>query len=158
MIRSTLLLLFLAAAIALHAAEPTLRRVFDIHAICGDALNLGAVPGGKRIVIPIKGGKVYGQIKAEIIPGGADYQKIDTITGRTEFQAIYSLKTDDGTIINVKNTGIATNGAQGEYFTTTPSFEAPVGSAYDWLNNRIFICRPTRIHANEISLAVWLVE
>lgn len=142
----------------IKASDPKLRHVFDIHAICNEPLDLGNTPKGKRIVIPITGGYVSGDVSAEILPGGADYQIVDTSTGRTAFEAIYSLKTTDGAIINVKNVGVSTNGSRGDYFTTSPTFEAPVESPYDWLNNRIFICKPIGFGNNEVNFRVWVVE
>lgn len=155
-----LILLFICICntVVTNASEPKLRHVFDINAICSKPLDLGRTPVGKRIVIPITGGSVSGDVTADILPGGADYQSIDTTTGRTGFDAIYSLKTTDGVIINVRNIGVSTNGNRGDYFTTTPTFEAPVESAYDWLNNRIFICRPIGFGNNEVRLRVWIVE
>ena len=156
--RSLLLSIALSLTVPLlSAGEPLLRHVFDIHAECAPALDLGAVPGGHRVMIPITGGKVEGDITAEIIPGGADYQMVSPDGTRTEFRAVYTLCTDDGRLINVTNTGIATSGDKGDYFTTSPAFEAPADSPYDWLNNRIFVCRPVGFGPGAVHLRVWTV-
>lgn len=152
------LILLLSAFAAMHAEQPVLRHVFDIHAICGKAMDVGNIPGGKRVVIPITGGNVEGEINAEILPGGADYQTIDTITGRVEFNAVYTLRTSGSQLVNVCNTGVSTSGEKGDYFTTSPTFEAPVTSDVDWLNNRIFICRPTGFGDGMVHLRIWVVE
>lgn len=148
----------LAAAAGARAQEPQLRHVFDIHAECGDALDAGIVPGGRRVIIPITGGHTEGEISARIIPGGTDYQLVDANGSRVEFDAIYTLMTCDSLLIRVRNRGISTSGAKGDYFTTSPTFEAPAGSAYDWLNNRIFVCRPIAFGKGTVSLRVWMAE
>lgn len=154
----SILPMLMAAGIDATASEPVLRHAFDIHAQCGDALDAGVTPMGKRIVIPITGGTVTGDISADILPGGADYQLIDTTSGRTEFNAIYTIMTHDGHAIGVTNIGVSTSGKQGDYFTTTPKFEAPVQSDYDWLNNRIFVCKPIGFEDHAVKLRVWVVE
>lgn len=76
------------------------------------------------------------------------------MSGRVEFNAIYTLRTNDSKLINVRNIGVS----KGDYFTTSPVFEAPVDSQYDWLNNRIFICKPIGFGNGIVHLRVWMVE
>jgi len=154
----SLLSIMLSGSAGLRAETPVLRHVMDIHAECGEPLAVGDVPGGKRVVIPITGGRVEGNISGEILPGGADYQMIDTVSGRTEFRAVYTVRTSDSLLVNVCNTGVATRGGKGDYFTTTPLFEAPVNSGIGWLNDRIFVCRPTGFGDGVVHLRVWVVE
>lgn len=140
------------------ADAPGLREVFDIHAKCGRAIVAGDIPGGKRVMIPITGGEVSGELKARIIPGGADYQMVDTLCGRVEYKAVYTLLTEDSTYINVTNLGVSSNAGGKNYFVTSPKFEADVNSPYGWLNDRIFVCRPVRFEPDGIVLRVWVVE
>lgn len=152
-------LVVLHASVSMQAESPVLRHVFDIHASCGEPLTVGRIQGGKRVVIPITGGSVEGDINGRILPGGADYQLIDTIGGRTEFRAVYTVVTSDSLYVNVCNTGVAlSSGPEGGYFTTAPVFEAPADSPAAWLNNRIFVCRPTGFGDGMVHLRVWAVE
>ena len=122
-----------------------------------DAYSVGNVSQGKRTVIPITGGTFLGpDIRGTIIPGGADYQLQQD--GRLTLEAIYSIKTDDGVNIHVRNRGIiATDKSGSFYFKTAPQFEAPVDSKYAWLNNAIFICAPGEPMKDGIVLNVWKV-
>ena len=120
---------------------------------------------GKRIVIPITGGVFEGPLlKGTILNGGADYQLANADGSRTELEAIYSIRTDDGVNIHVRNYGIVYNGkdAQGNpsfYFKAAPKFEAPTNSRYAWLNNAIFVCQPEWTHEFKgIVLNVWMVK
>ena len=100
------------------------------------------------MVIPITGGTFEGPLlKGTIINGGADYQLANPEGNRTELEAIYSIKTDDGVYIHVRNRGIIysgpdENGQQSFYFKAAPQFEAPNDSKYAWLNNAIYVCAP----------------
>ena len=84
--------------------------------------------------------------------------------GRTELEAIYCIKTDDGMYIHVRNRGIIANGKDAEgkptfYFKAAPQFEAPADSKYGWLNNALFICSPEfRQDFKGIVLNVWRVK
>ncbi len=137
---------------------PELRHVFDIRAEIMDAYNLGQVPHGQRVIIPITGGDVTGEVNGKILPGGADYQLVDTVQKRTELKAIYTIMADDSTLINVVNEGINCYAPGEYYFTTTPKFECDENSRYAWLNNRIFVCRPVSFEDGAIVLRVWEVK
>lgn len=152
--------IFLISVSSSQASEPgiALTHVFDIHAKCDAARVSGSVAGGKRVVIPITGGNIEGKIEGMILPGGADYQMIDTVSGRTELDAIYTIMTNDSCFINVRNRGININDSNGYYFTTSPVFEAPKSSRYNWINNRIFVCKPIGFDNGVVHLRIWSVE
>ena len=148
-----------ACAYSQNPVTPELEFAFELKVDIDGAFTVGAVPHGDRIVIPITGGSFEGPgIKGEILPGGADYQMGDRESGRTEVEAIYCIRTDDGVYIHVRNWGIICGGADGFYFTTSPKFEAPKDSKYNWLNNKIFVCRPDFSKQGYLSLNVWAVK
>ena len=96
--------------------------------------------------------------------GGADYQLANKALDRTELEAIYSIKTDDGVYIHVRNRGIIHSGKDAEgkptfYFKAAPQFEAPADSKYAWLNNALFVCAPDFTQQFQgIVLNVWRVK
>lgn len=138
-----------------HVA-PNIEYVMEIRAICDPAFVVGKTSHGTRVIIPITGGTFEGPgIKGTIIPGGADHQLVDPETGRVELEAIYSIKTDDGVYIHVRNCGLISEG--GKYFRTAPKFEAPADSKYSWLNDAIFVCTPEG-KDGYISLPIWKVN
>jgi hypothetical protein len=131
----------------------------------GDAFSCGETQHGRRTVIPITGGTFEGpNIKGTIISGGADYQLANTAINRTELEAIYCIKTDDGVYIHVRNRGIICSGTDAEgkptfYFRAAPQFEAPADSKYAWLNNSLFLCAPSFSSSFKgIVLNVWRVK
>ena len=144
---------------------PSLEFALQLKVTLGETYSLGETQHGERIVIPITGGTFEGPaIKGTIINGGADYQLANKALHRTELEAIYSIKTDDGVYIHVRNRGIIYNGkdAQGNpsfYFKAAPQFEAPADSRYAWLNNALFVCAPDFSQQfNGIILNVWRVK
>ena len=144
---------------------PQLEFALQLKVTLGDAYSCGETQHGQRTIIPITGGTFEGpNIKGTIINGGADYQLNNKATGRTELEAIYCIKTDDGVNIHVRNCGIINSGKdeQGNptfYFKAAPQFEAPVDSKYAWLNNAIFVCQPDFSGGFKgIVLNVWKVK
>lgn len=144
------------AQTSLHA--PELEFVCELKVTCDKAYTVGKTAHGERVVIPITGGTFEGPLmKGIVLGGGADYQLVDHEKGRTELEAIYSIRTEDGVNIHIRNLGILFNGPNGFYFRTAPKFEAPNDSKYDWLNNAIFVCVP-EVKKEYISLKVWKVK
>ena len=138
---------------------PGLEFVCELRVNCDPGYNVGQTAHGVRNIIPILGGTFSGpKMNGEIIGGGADYQLIDQAHGRTEVEAIYSIKTDDGVYIHIRNCGLITMGQGGFYFRTAPKFEAPRDSKYAWLNDAIFVCMPgPGDGTGAIVLRVWKV-
>lgn len=110
--------------------------VFAYEAIVtlGTAEQVGDTPHGKRVRIPITGGRFAGpRISGTILPGGMDWQLIRS-DGVTELEASYLMRETDGTLIQITNRGVATKA----YVRTTPVFEVPLGK-HQWLNDSVFL-------------------
>lgn len=138
---------------------PKLEYVLELKVKIDGAFSVGKTPHGGRTIIPITGGTFEGpNIKGTIIPGGADYQMSGEVQGRTEVEAIYCIKTDDGVNIHVRNCGLICSGQGGFYFVTSPKFEAPIDSKYAWLNNAVYVCKPDFGQHDYLSLKVWKVN
>ena len=119
---------------------------------------VGPTLTGERRIIPITGGRFEGaQMRGEIIPGGADWQ-IVAADGTALLEARYTLRTDDGALIYVRNTGLRHGPpevlaaiARGEqvdptkyYFRAAPVFETG-DKKYAWLNRIICVCSGVRL-------------
>lgn len=157
------LFVFLPLSISAQNA-PELEFALQLKVTLGETFSIENTQHGRRTVIPITGGTFEGPLlKGTIINGGADYQ-IANAQGRTELEAIYCIKTDDGVYIHVRNRGIISNApdANGQpsfYFKVAPQFEAPADSKYGWLNNALFVCAPDfSANFKGIVLNVWKVK
>lgn len=136
---------------------PETEFVMTLKVKLGQAYSVGETPKGRRTVIPITGGTFEGPLlKGTILEGGADWQLAKG--NRTELEAIYSIKTDDGVYIHIRNRGIIAGGDGGFYFKAAPQFEAPEDSKYAWLNNALFLCAPVFGQGEGITLNVWKVK
>ena len=77
---------------------------------------------------------------------------------------IYSIRTDDGVNIHVRNRGLVCDGKNADgtpyyYFKAAPQFEAPKDSRYAWLNDALFVCAPEwTTEFKGIVLNVWKVK
>ena len=142
---------------------PTLEFVCELHVKLGQTYTVGQTAHGSRMVIPITGGTFEGpNMKGTVLEGGADYQLVDQKQGRNEIEAIYSIKTDDGVYIHIRNCGLIVTGQGPDgkpnfYFRCAPKFEAPNDRKYNWLNNSLFLCKPGGFNPDGISLRVWRV-
>jgi hypothetical protein len=119
---------------------PTTELALELHVEIAPAIVVGTSDHGTRQFIPITGGRFSGAngLAGEVMAGGADWQ-LRRPDGVTEVKAIYSIKTDDGAVIEVDNQGIIVPAADGgRYVRTTPRFHAPQGP-HDWLNKTSFV-------------------
>ena len=136
---------------------PRLEPLCHVAVKIGAPQLLGSVLTGERRIIPITGGRFEGaKMRGEILSGGADWQ-IVAPDGTAILEARYTLRTDDGALIYVKNNGfrhgppeVLAAIARGEqvdpnkyYFRATPSFETG-DKKYAWLNRIICICSGVR--------------
>lgn len=140
------------------AIQPELRPLFVATVNVGPALVVGDGPHGLRRIIAIEGGSFTGpRLSGEVLPGGADWQVIRP-DGVAEIEARYTLETDDGALIYVRNPGIRTGPrevmdrlARGErcdpseyYFRTQPVFETGAPQ-YQWLHRLVAVCAGERL-------------
>lgn len=141
----------MAAACPVHAQQaaspppaPVLEFAFEEIVTLAADIPVGRTALGERNIVPITGGTFEGPgegpgIRGTIIPGGWDWQ-LRRPDGCTQIKADYMLRTDDGVVINVVNSGVLCRSADGALVParTTPVFEVPVGK-YDWLGKSAFI-------------------
>jgi hypothetical protein len=114
--------------------------------------ELGETPLGRRRVIGITGGKFRGhRLSGRVLSGGADWQVIRS-DGVADLDARYTLETDDGALIYVRNVGyrhgppdVLQRLASGMavdpalyYMRTTPWFETGA-ERYRWMNRMVCV-------------------
>jgi len=149
---------------------PALVFALEIRAELGTPLELGAVPQGRRRIIPIQAGTFEGPgIRGTVLPGGADWQ-IVRADGFTELDTRYTLRTDRDELIHIRNAGIRHAAPEimgrllaGEdvdpalvYFRTVPVFETGA-PRLQWLTRAIFVGAGER-HPDHVVIRVWRVE
>jgi hypothetical protein len=155
---------------AMTPPPPRLSFVFEGLADLGPPIEIGRVPHGERRIFPILGGVFEGPfIRGKILNGGADWQ-IVRADGTAEIDTRYTLQTDAGATIYVRNAGIRTGPPEvlarlraGEtaepssyYFRTSPRFETSAPELA-WLTRAIFVCSAERM-SSQVMLRVWRVE
>lgn len=138
-------------------APPALEFVFAAHVTVDRPLDLGDVGKGGRRIVPITGGEFSGpRLRGKVVPGGADWQIIRS-DGVAELEARYTLETDDGALIYVRNHALRHGPAEvmaalaagrsvaptSYYFRGAAFFET--GAArYAWLTKHIIVCNGER--------------
>ena len=116
----------------------------QLYVTLSDKLTLGQTDAGERHIVPITGGYFFGDgVEGEVLSGGADWQLVRP-DGVKEYVARYSIRTNDGKIIQVDNRGIGHGEGDSRYRVTAPKFHAPTGR-YEWLNQSLFVGTITSI-------------
>jgi hypothetical protein len=142
---------------ALVPVVPRLEPLMDLTVNLAPPWLVGTVTTGERRIVPIAGGRFEGaRLRGEILPGGADWQ-IAATDGTAMLEARYTLKTEDGALIYVRNVGVRHGPAEvlaaiarGEevdpskyYFRASPVFETGA-ERYAWLNRLVAVCSGVR--------------
>lgn len=136
----------------MNPAAPGLDRAFTIRADIDRPRSGGVGIAGERLHIPITGGIVDGpRLRGRVLPGGSDWPLIRR-DGASQIMACYTIETDDGALILVRNDGLRVSSPQvlerlraGEpvdpseyYFRTAPVFDCADGP-HQWLRERLFV-------------------
>lgn len=113
--------------------------VFTENVTLGSSFSI-AGKRGNRNIIPITGGTTSGRVAGRILAGGADYQ-LDGLDAR------YTLATDDGELILVRNCG-AMN-------ALVPRFEARLAGPYNFLNANSFLSSEPQVGGGGVSITFY---
>src|ERR1700728_2503114 len=136
---------------------PPLEFIFNADVTVGSPLELGDVAKGGRRIVPITGGAFAGpQLRGTVLPGGADWQVLRS-DGVAELEARYTLRTDDGALIYVRNHAlrhgppdvIAALAAgrpvdPARYYFRGATFFETSDVRYAWLTKHIIVCTGER--------------
>lgn len=113
-------------------------KVFEAKIALDQIYDIGKVQYGKRKAIVGQEGTLSGEkINGKVLPGCLDFE-LTLSNGATEIEQVLVLQTDDGKAIYVRNAGI---GMPNGDTRVVADFEAPNGSAYEWLNTGKYVAR-----------------
>jgi hypothetical protein len=132
---------------------PRLEFVFAAHVTVGEPLDLGDLAKGRRRIVPITGGEFFGpDMRGVVLGGGADWQIIRA-DGVAELEARYTLQSEDGALIHVRNIALRHGpsdvmaqlaaGRQvepGSYYFRGATFFETSAARYAWLTKHIVVC------------------
>jgi Protein of unknown function (DUF3237) len=133
--------------------EPQIRHVYHLEAALGEPLDVGAVTGGHRRVIPLTGGQFAGpELRGHLLSGAsADWQLVRP-DGTSIGDIRYTLQTEDGALLYVRARSIRhgdpdvlarlARGEEvdaGEYIFRAAAQIETSATDLDWLNKGIFI-------------------
>jgi hypothetical protein len=139
------------------ADAPPLEAIFAAHVLVGRPLDVGDVVKGVRRIVPITGGNFSGPtMRGTVLPGGADWQILRS-DGVAELEARYTLQTDDGALIYVRNQALRHGPADvmvalaagqpvapGSYYFRGATFFETAAPHYAWIAKCIVVCTAER--------------
>jgi hypothetical protein len=145
-------------------AQPSLEKLARIEVRVSPPLQLGALAGSERRMVPILGGMmwIYG-LEGTILPGGSDIQRV-AADGKIELVARYAIDFGAAGKLLVENTGIRREALEAPapgiepmpYFRGIIRFDAPSG-VLEKLNQSIFLSTGHR-EGGTVSLDVFEVK
>lgn len=109
------------------------------------SVAVGASKRGTRNIVPITGGMFSGRITGTVLSGGADFQL--QVAGELQLDARYTLKTDDGELIVIRNCGTFT--------TAVPVYEAREDGAYAFLNASKWLATGTGLGVGVVNMTIY---
>ena len=136
---------------------PRLDFILTAHVRVGAPLDLGDVGKGGRRIVPITGGDFSGPLmRGTVVPGGADWQVLRH-DGVAELEARYTLSTDDGALIYVRNVALRHGPADvmaalaagkpvdpSSYYFRGATFFETSAAQYAWISRHIVVCTGER--------------
>jgi Protein of unknown function (DUF3237) len=139
---------------------PRLELIFDARVTVDAPLDLGDVGKGGRRIVPITGGDFSGpRLRGVVLSGGADWQILRS-DGVAELEARYTLRTDDGALIYVRNHALRHGPAEvmaaltagqpvapDHYYFRGATFFETGAARYAWLAKHIVVCTGAREQA-----------
>ena len=119
---------------------------------------LGRGPLGERFIVPILGGRFAGpRLCGEVLAGGADRQLLRD-DGIRELDAFYEMRTDDGTVLTVRNRAIIDAPADGaRYAFSRLVVTAPQGP-HAWLNRRLLVGTVDSLQPRRMAVRIRVYE
>ncbi len=111
----------------------------------GSSIAVGQSKYGRRNIIPITGGRATGDVAGRVLSGGADYQLI--ADGQFLLDARYTIETNDGELIIVRNCGPAS--------ALVPVFEAKASGKYGYLNDQLWLSSSPSIAVGAVKLTIY---
>lgn len=142
---------------------PSLHFFCNLNVELGPIQELGIGRSGRRLIVPIIGGRVEGpEISGQILPIGADWQTIFA-EGLAQLDARYAFETNDGALIEIVNYGhrfgpqetmrlIAAGEtvAPDSYYMRTQARLETGDPRYDWVNRKLFVGTGARTKSSVI--------
>ncbi|MCD0418375.1 DUF3237 domain-containing protein [Rubrivivax sp. JA1024] len=118
---------------------PTLTLAWTAEVLIGEKQDLGDGPLGRRFLVPILGGTFEGpRLRGRVLGGGADRQWVRP-DGVREFDALYDMRVDDGTVITVRNRVLVDgDDPRTRYARSVVCAQASAGP-HAWITRRVLV-------------------
>lgn len=118
---------------------PALSLAWTAEVLIGEKQDLGSDPLGHRYLVPILGGSFEGpRLRGSVLAGGADRQWVRP-DGVREFDALYEMQVDDGTVITVHNRVLVDGDDPGTRYARSVVRVQTAAGPHAWLMRRLLV-------------------
>ncbi len=112
--------------------------VFEVQIKLDRLARIGKTPyGDRRVAVGLEGSLSGSKLAGKVMTGALDYE-LTLSNGAVEVENLLVFQTDDGKYIYSRSAGV---GANGKDVRIAMDFEAPNGSASEWLNTGKYVAR-----------------
>jgi hypothetical protein len=112
--------------------------VFEVQMKLGLLARIGKTPyGDRRVAVGLEGSLSGPKLAGKVMTGALDYE-LTLSSGTVEVEDLLVFQTDDGKYIYSRSAGV---GAGSKDIRIAMDFEAPNGSASEWLNTGKYVAR-----------------
>ncbi len=108
---------------------PTLTLAWTAEVLIGEKQDLGGGPLGRRFLVPIRG---------SVLAGGADRQWVRP-DGVREFDALYEMQADDGTVITVRNRVVVDGDDPRTRYARSVVQARTAAGPHAWITRRVLV-------------------
>lgn len=118
---------------------PTLTLAWTAEVLIGEKQDLGGGPLGRRFLVPILGGTFQGpSLRGSVLAGGADRQWVRP-DGVREFDALYEMQADDGTVITVRNRVVVDGDDPRTRYARSVVQARTAAGPHAWITRRVLV-------------------
>lgn len=133
--------------------EPRLTRIYRLEAELGEPVDVGAVSGGRRRIVPLTGGTFSGpELNGKLLPGASADWQIVLPDGTALGDIRYTLETESGALLYVQSRGVRHGSPEvlerlgrgedvdpSEYTFRASTRIETASPELDWINKGVFV-------------------
>jgi len=118
---------------------PALVLAWTAEVQIGEKQDLGDGGFGQRFLVPILGGTFEGpRLRGRVLAGGADRQWVRP-DGVREFDALYDMQTNDGTVITVRNRVLVDGDDPSSRYARSVVLAKTAAGPHAWIMRRLLV-------------------
>ncbi|MFC6083998.1 DUF3237 domain-containing protein [Sphaerisporangium aureirubrum] len=120
--------------------SPALAQVFRLHAVLGAPLDFGELGYGRRLIVPLTGGRFTGpELNGNLMPDGSAEWQSTLPDGTVLGYLRYTLRTDGGDLLQVRSRAVRYGGSADDFLVRATTRLQAAAPHLGWVNRGVFV-------------------